>query len=124
MEYAADFEDDEKWPMPKIHGVGPGADPLQWPRRQGAPNNRSLVGAAGGDQYCTADHWQRYRRSGVASVRREKHCGQGDSGQPGEARACGAHAHLSRAIVGAKTATSAPRASSQARVSGEKYAQV
>ena len=72
--------------MPKIHGVGPGADPLHCPRRQGAPNNRSLVGPAGGDQYCTADHWQRYRRSGVASIRGEKHCCEGDSGQPGESQ--------------------------------------
>ena len=43
---------------------------------------------------------------------------------PAKARACGAHARLGRAMVGAKTATSAPRASSQARVGGEKYAQV
>src|ERR1700730_10748525 len=43
MEYAADFGDDQKWPMPKIHGVGPGADPTALAAPTG-PAQQSFVG--------------------------------------------------------------------------------
>jgi len=43
---------------------------------------------------------------------------------PTKAAACGIHPAPRRAMSGAKTATNAPNANSQARVNGEKYAHV